>query len=98
MGAASVGHGELGLGGVPAGFAWVGDDLRGGEGPDAVDIGQGSVDRVHEAGDLGVKAADSAQPLPYVLDPGFSDLGSGGRAFGDQPADPVESFERGQTG
>ena len=55
MGAASVGHGEFGFGGVPAGFACFGDDLRGGEGPDAVDIGQGSVDRVHVAGDLGIE-------------------------------------------
>ena len=97
MGAASVGHGEFGFGGVSAGFARLGDDLRGGEGPDAVDIGQGSVDRVHEAGDLGVEVLDLAQQLPYVLDPGFSDLGSGGRAFGDLPADPVESLGRGQA-
>ena len=95
MGAASVGHGEFGFGGVSAGFARFGDDFCGGEGSDAVDIGQGSVDRVHEAGDLGVEVLDLAQQLPYVLDPGFSYLGSGGRAFGDLPADSVEGFGRG---
>lgn len=75
MGAASVGHGEFGFGGVSAGFACFGDDLRGGEGPDAVDAGQRSVNRFHVAGDLGVEAAHLAEELPYVLDPGFSGPG-----------------------
>ena len=98
MGAASVGHGEFGFGGVPAGFAWVGDDFRGGEGPDAVDAGQRSVDRFHVAGDLGVEAVGLAEQLSYLLIRDLAGLGSGGRASGDQPADPVEGFGICQTG